>query len=171
MKKTALLLSAIIALTFFSCKKEYRFYGFDIEETISVNIPKDSINFNTEESIDIYFDNILEEKGSSAELVESISFEDITLSEGDYLKINEAEFHISAEGMDKLLVAAESDSTFQTFGYTGFVYKIPGINEHVTDYVKKSKINFFVEGDLLTAQEDDISLEFTFRFRVFTYVK
>lgn len=171
MKKAALLFMVIITVLSISCNKEYKFYGFDIEKPVTVQIPANTRDFNNEQTIDIKYEDILTEQGTTADLVQEITLEDITINENNYLKLDTVVFSISAEGKDKIFVATDSDSTYMTFNTAGFVYKIPAINKSVKEYVEKSKLNFFIDGSLLASETSAVNLNFIFRFRILTYVK
>ena len=183
MKKTAILLTILILISF-SCNKKYRFYAFDIKESVTIEIPLDSSeDFETTVSIDLGIDKLLESKGTEAEMIEEISIEEVCLPSGDYTIFNDLVLFISTASTNETMLA-NNDSTDSVYDFnTGnYITKLAVSEDRMDDHVKVSKINIKTIAKLDTALIDDLygdlpgdlfhfDITYNLRFRVQTYVK
>jgi len=172
MKKTAILLSVLIIILTISCKKEYRFYGFDVKKTITLEIPAQTQEFDIESSVELYIEKLFEDKGTSADLVEEITIEDVIIEGKDYDIIDTIALYISAEGLSKIPLADSHDAEIDNniFDET-YEAKLKVTDEKMDDYVKASSIKINSVGKLIFPAAQNETIEINLRFRVLTYVK
>ncbi|MCF6364873.1 MAG: hypothetical protein L3J35_01595 [Bacteroidales bacterium] len=166
MKKTAILLSLLITLSF-SCDKRYKFYAFYIEKTVDVEFAAGTVgDFDLTQSVEIYIDNLLTKEGTEAELIEEVTIEEASLSENNFNRFNSLELFISADGLTEIPLA-KSDTTNL---YESKVL-LNGSKEKMDEYIKASTFSIKTTGQLSSSEAQTFKIPVYLRFLVKTYVK
>lgn len=166
MKKTIILLVLFLSMISLSCDKEYKFFGFDIEETINLEFDA-GINENIQDhELELYFNKLIDEYNSSSEKVEEITIESVIINTDDPYNINSLTMMIGAEGENQAILA-NTDSVDIGSSYL----KLAVSDEPMDKYIKKSTITINTIGTLYNAPEEKLNLPVKLRFRVLTYVK
>ncbi|MCD4792067.1 MAG: hypothetical protein K8R54_02450 [Bacteroidales bacterium] len=179
MKKTAILLAFLILISF-SCNKKYRFYAFDIKETIEYQIPGNSSeNFNIINELELNIERIFEQEGTEADMVEEISVEEVSFAIGQYQLFNDLKVYISTAKTDETLLASNDSAGVD---YSGDLVKLAVTENLIDDHIKASLVNIktqaildtvAIENALLGLPDSMVAFPITYnlRFRVQTYVK
>lgn len=166
MKKTAFLLLAFITISSLSCDKDYKIYGFDIEETIQLVFEPGETQVLNEESIELNIEQLFKEENTSADLVEKITIENVHFSYEDYSVLHSIVMTISAEGQDAILFASND-----SIDYNSGNVDIDVTDELMDDYIKSSKITITTVANSNYSYTEQKTLTAHLRFRVITYVK
>jgi hypothetical protein len=171
MKKVVFGLTLLI-IVISSCTKKYRFYGFDVKETILQDIPIDVFIIDSVYTFDLKIDDVLHAHDTELGLVDKIIIEEVLVDGVGYNKFSELKFYISNDTL-QWVVLARNDTVDYIYNEVTGDYTV-SLNETealMDTYVKESKINIRVIGELPTPLHLPSSATITIRFRVFAYVK
>ena len=177
MKKTAILLTFLILISF-SCNKKYRFYAFDIKGTIEYQIPgNSSSNFNMINELELDIERIFEQEGTEADMVEKITVEEVSFAGVQYSLFYYLRVYISSAKTDEVLLASND-----SIDYSGDLVKLAVTENLMDDHIKASLVTIKTQAILDTIAIENALLGFpdslvffpityNLRFRVQTYVK
>jgi len=161
MKKTILLLSLLVVLSF-SCDKKYKFYAFYIEKTVDVEFPAGSAgDFDTIQEVNLYIDNILEKEGTDIDLIEEITIEEINLANANFNKFNNLDLFISTESLTEIQLASS-----EIINVRDNSVLLNVTEEKMDDYVKASIFNIKTVGQLSTSYAQAFTVPINLRFLI-----
>jgi|GEM_PF-2628586 hypothetical protein len=165
MKKTAILLSLLTVLLF-SCKKEYKFFAFYINEIVSVNFPANSVaGFEILTDIAIGIDKILQENNTEKDLIQEITIEEINLSAADFSRFNSVDLSILTDNLAEETIA-KSDTTEGVEPVSLNETNVP-----ITDFITAPVFKLKTKGVLSGSYAQEFKINFNIRFLVKSYVK
>jgi len=170
MKKAAIILTALIFISF-SCKKEYKFYAFYMTKTVEVTYPgNENDEFEVSSSVvDIYSERVFEEEGTTADLIEEITIEEVQLASSNLSNFNNLELQILSEGLNEVDMANAETLTFQNDGESVL---LSVSTEKMDDFIKASKFTIKTTGEYVgTTPTQGLKVVYNLRFLVKTYVK
>jgi hypothetical protein len=167
--RKAFVFFVLFTLILISCKKSYKYYGFNLDRTIELNLEKgDADYFDPVTNVMTNSEQIFENKGTSVELVDSIFLETIEIPDSCFNHISRIELYVLDENSDTLNIAWAEDSFAPNLN--GAVSLI--IEEKEADhYIKASEYDLITKGYLKHTMNYPTVISIYMRFKVHSTVK
>jgi hypothetical protein len=162
----------ILILICASCTKKFRFYGFDIKESIVLPIPIDSFHIDSVYTFKFNIDEVLAAHDTESGLVDSIMIEEVAVDGFGYNKFHELKMYISTETQPQVVLCRNDTVEYIYDEQTGdYTVSLNETDAPMDKYVKESETKIRVIGKLPTPLHIPSQATITFRFRVYAYIK